>query len=107
MQLSVNLFKKNKDIYLISGDWKYNVNIFDFITTNLLNTMSYFDGYINSLCSFSQKYIIASSGNSIEYIEMEKFYQLQILEKHNNIILGVEKLKIGGKGEHLITYDNT
>ena len=59
MHLIVNLFNKNKNIYLITGDEGGNICIFDFISTNLTEEIETGKS-IYSLCSICEKYLIVS-----------------------------------------------
>ena len=100
----VNLFKKNNKIYLISGDIVGNVIIFDFISTNEISSI-YVGGWIYSLCSTNEKYILV--GNGIGELKVIDFDNKSIINNYNahNVVVGIEKIKINEKKEYIITYD--
>jgi len=104
----INLFKKNKIIYLISGDLSGNVIIFDFLSTNEISSIS-FGNSVLSLCSLNEKYILVGCYNSkeLKIIDFDNKSIVKNYSAHNNVIYGIEKIKIPEKGEYIITYDNT
>ena len=105
MHLIVNLFNKNKNIYLITGDEGGNICIFDFISTNLIKEIET-GKCINSLCLINEKYLIVSKDKNIEIIDMNNYSIVKDFSSgHNHSIYGIEKIKIPEKGEYLITYD--
>ena len=102
--LIVNLFKKDENIFLITGDESGNCCIFDFKTTNLINEIEL--GYnIKALCSFSNKFLIIADCNLIKIINMENYTIIKTFSEHN-AIFGIEKIKIPEKGEFIISYDS-
>ena len=101
-----NLFNKKGSLYLITGDMGNNICIYDFKTTDLIKEINIKDGNINALCSFSEKYLIASSGKTINITDMDNFIVAKTYSGHNNTIFGIEKIKIPEKGEFIITYDS-
>ena len=103
--LIVNLFKKEENIFLITGDESGNCCIFDFKTTNLIKEIE-LGNNIQALCSFSNKFLIAANNKLIKIINMENFTIVKIYSGHNNYILGIEKIKIPEKGEFIISYDS-
>ena len=105
--LIINLFKKDKVIYLISGDDEGNIYIFDFNSTNLIKEIKINEGEISSLCSINEKILIISQGKILKIIEMDNFCVVNEYSGHNYDILGIEKIKIPEKGEYIISYDNT
>lgn len=104
--LIVNLLKKDKIIYLISGDVGGNVNIFDFNSTNLIKEITINGGEISSLCVINEKILIISQDKIIKIIEMDNYSIVNEYSGHNNFIFGIEKIKIPEKGEYIISYDN-
>ncbi len=102
--LIVNLFKKNENIFLITGDYSGNCCIFDFKTTNLIKEIE-LGNHIQALCSFSNKFLIAANDKLIKIINMENFTIAKTYSEHNNYIWGIEKIKIPEKGEFIISYD--
>ena len=100
----VNLFKNNNKIYLISGDHVGNVIIFDFISTNEINSISV-GGIILSLCSINEKYILV--GNNKGELKVIDFDNKSIIKNYNahNQVVGIEKVKINEKEEYIITYN--
>ena len=101
-----NLFNKKGSLYLITGDMGNNICIYDFKTTDLIKEINIKDGNINALCSFSEKYLIASSDKIINITDMDNFIVSKTYSGHNNTIFGIEKIKIPEKGEFIITYDS-
>jgi WD40 repeat protein len=101
--LIVNLFKKEENIFLITGDVS-NCCIFDFKTTNLIKEIE-LGKNIQALCSFSNKFLIAANNNLIKIINMENFTIAKTYSGHNNYIWGIEKIQIPEKGEFIISYD--
>jgi len=102
----VNLFKNNNNLYIISGDEGGNIIIFDFISTKEIITISV-GGHIYSLCSLNEKYILV--GNNKNELKVFGFYNKSIIKNykaHNNLIYGIEKIKILNKKEYIITYGN-
>ena len=104
--LIVNLFNKDKIIYLISGNEGGKLNIFDFNTTNLIKEININKGVIQSLCSINQRILIISSNKSLIIINMDNYSVANEYSSHNNDILGIEKIKILEKGEYIISYDS-
>ena len=103
----INLFKKNEIIYLISGDLGGNVIIFDFISTNEISSIS-FGNSVYSLCSLNEKYILVGGDNKeLKIIDFDNKSIVKNYSAHNNIIYGIEKIKIPEKGEYIITYNDT
>ena len=101
----VNLFNKNNKIYLISGDNGGNVIIFDFISTNEISSINA-GGEIYSLCSINEKYILV--GNTFAQLKVIDFDNKSIIKnykEHNKAIYGIEKIKVDGNKECIITYD--
>ena len=105
--LAINLFKKDKTIYLISGDTNGNLCIFDFNTTNLIKEIKINGGGINSLCSINEKILIVSQSTILKIIDMNNYSVNNEYSGHNNKIFGIEKIKISEKGEYIISYDST
>ena len=68
----VNLFNKNKNIYLITGDDGGRISIFDFITTYLIKEIET-GKCINSLCLINEKYLITTKGNNLGIIDMDNY----------------------------------
>ena len=118
----INLFRKGKKIYLITGckEERLKVNIFDFVTTNLIKEIQLEskDG-ICSLCSINEKYIIVSDNCKLKIIDMESYSVVKNYSAHYddkefnkiyggdfNKINGIEKIKIPEKGEYIITYSD-
>ena len=102
----INLFNKNKNIYLITGCTSGKVNIFDFMTTNFIKEIGLENSNIYSLCSINEKYIIASCNKSLKVIDIDSYSIVKEYSGHNNNIYGMEKIKIPEKGEYLISYDS-
>ena len=102
----INLFNKNKNIYLITGCMSGKVNIFDFMTTNFIKEIGLENSNIYSLCSINEKYIIASCNKSLKVIDIDSYSIVKEYSGHNNEIYGMEKIKIPEKGEYLISYDS-
>ncbi len=102
----INLFNKNKKIYLIEGCSSGKVNIFDFMTTNLIKEIGLESSSIFSLCSINEKYIIASCDKNLKVIDIDSYSVVKEYSGHNNVIYGIEKIKIPKKGEYLISYDS-
>ena len=103
-------FKKNETIYLISGDSDSdgNVIIFDFLSTNEISSNSIGNYYLYSLCSLNEKYILVGDNNKeLKIIDFDNKSIVKNYSAHNNIIYGIEKIKIPEKGEYIITYDDT
>ena len=101
-----NLFNKKGNLYLITGNLGNNICVYDFKTTDLIKEINIKDGNINALCSFSEKYLIASSDKIINITDMDNFMVSKTYSGHNNTIFGIEKIKIPEKGEFIITYDS-
>ena len=104
--LIINLFKKDKTVYLISGDEGGNLYIFDFNSTNLIKEIKINGGNIKSLCSINEKSLILSQDKDLKIIDMDKYCVANGYSGHNYEILGVEKIKIPEKGEYVISYDS-
>ncbi len=104
--LIINLFNKDKNIYLISGGRGGKIYIFDFYTTNLINEININKGNIRSLCSINQKILIISYNKSFAIIDMNKNYVIKEYSVHDNNIYGIEKINIPEKGECIISYDS-
>ena len=104
IHIVVNLFKNNNKIYLISGDDGGNVIIFDFISTNEINSISV-GGLFCSLCSLNEKYILV--GNNKGELKVIDFDNKSIIKNYNahNQVVGIEKVKINEKEEYIITYN--
>ena len=103
----INLFKKNEIIYLISGDTRGNVIIFDFISTNEISSIS-FGNCVSSLCSLNEKYILVGGYNKeLKIIDFDNKSIVKNYSANNNDILSIEKIKIPEKGEYIITYNDT
>lgn len=102
----INLFNKNKNIYLITGCMSGKINIFDFMTTNFIKEIGLENSQIFSLCSINEKYIIASCNKSLKVIDIDSYSIVKEYSGHNNVIYGMEKIKIPEKGEYLISYDS-
>jgi len=100
-----NLFNKNNKIYLISGDNGGNVIIFDFISTNEISSIS-IGGDIYSLCSINEKYILVGDSNKkLSVIDFDNKSIIKNYKGHNKAIYGIEKIKVDGNKEYIITYD--
>ena len=102
----INLFNKNKNIYLIAGCSLGKVDIFDFMTTNFIKEIGLENSPIFSLCSINEKYIIASCNENLKVIDIDSYSVVKEYSGHNNGIYGIEKIKIPEKGEYLISYDS-
>ena len=102
----INLFNKNKNIYLIAGCSLGKVDIFDFMTTNFIKEIGLENSPIFSLCSINEKYIIASCNENLKVIDIDSYSVVKEYSGHNNVIYGIEKIKIPEKGEYLISYDS-
>ena len=101
----INLFNKNNNIYLIDGDYGGNISIFDFISTNLIKTIS-IGNYICALCSLNEKYLMAGGYNKIiKVIDMDNYSVIKEYSGHNNIIYLIKKINIPNKGEFIISLD--
>ena len=101
-----NLFKNNKIIYLICGDYGGNVMIFDYITTNEISSISVCN-VINSLCSINEKYIlIGTSNGELKVINFDNKSIIKTYKSHNKEVLGIEKIKTQNSHEIIITYDS-
>ena len=114
----MNLFKKGEKILLINFA-NDKVNIFNFgeerpkkvILLEKFSSKHLYQSNFQSLCSISQKYIIASFFNVLNIIDIEKgtvisksgfysYYGIKDIEDFT----GIEKIKIPEKGEYIITY---
>ena len=82
------------------------INIFDFMTTNFIKEIGLENSDIYSLCSINEKYIIASCNKSLKVIDIDSYSIVKEYSGHNNVIYGMEKIKIPEKGEYLISYDS-
>ena len=105
----MKLFKKEKNIYLITASNK-GINVFDFFTTKLKKVIQ-LGNNVFSLCSISEKYIIASSDYKLKIIDMDNYSVVKTYSEYPEYyegdkieIIGMEKIKIPEKGEYLITY---
>jgi hypothetical protein len=110
----INLFKKGNDIFFITGSDK-KVNIFEFKSTKL-RTRIQLGGIqlrdnpeipVYSLCSISEKYMIASNIFKLKIIDMENHSVVKEYSAHEDGcqeygICGIEKIKIPEKGEFII-----
>ena len=110
----LNLFKKGEKIYLMYCS-KNRINIFDFYTAEFIKEISIDNSqkYITSLCSISQKYLLASIDgeiHKIKIIDMDNYSvvnQSSLYKYYNynkDCIYGIEKIKIPKKGEFIIIY---
>ena len=110
----LNLFKKGEKIYLMNCS-KNRINIFDFYTTEFIKEISLDNSQntVRSLCSISQKYLLASIAGDIHKIKIidmdnysvvnqSSFYRYYNYNK--DCIYGIEKIKIPEKGECIIIY---
>ena len=101
----VNLYNKNRNIYLIDGDSKGNLSIFDFESSNLIKYIS-LNQPIYSLCSLNEKYLLAGGeGQVIKVIDMDNYSVIKEYSGHNYCISLIKKINIPGKGEYIISYD--
>ena len=102
----INLFNKNNNIYLIDGDTGGNISIFDFISTNLIKTISIGNNYIYALCSLNEKYLMAGGYNKIiKVIDMDNYSVIKEYSGHNYYIYLIKKINIPNKGEFIISLD--
>ena len=104
----MNFFKKGYKIFLIIST-NDKVNIFNFGDEKPKKAILIGDS-VQSLCSISQKYMIASNNSELKIIDMDKE---SVVPKSSFMphydgkkegIKGIEKIKIPDKGEYIITY---
>ena len=105
----INLFKKEKNIYLITGS-NNGINVFDFFTAKLKKVIQ-LGKNVYSLCSINQKYIIASCEYKLKIIDMDSNSVVKTYSEYpenytgsKNDIQGIQKIKIPEKGEYMLTY---
>jgi len=103
---AANLFKKNEKIYLICGQGDGRVIIFDFISTEEIDSIKIGNSNtIYGLCSLNEKYYLVGDDKEIKVID---FDDKKIIKKYKDIsneqILGIEKIKVPEKGELIISY---
>ena len=99
----INLFNHKNKKYLISGDDKGNVVIFDFFSKNPKPIKSIFlNNYITALCSLNEQYFLLGNRNKeLSVFDFESKSIKKTYEYKNNIEK-IEKLKIPDKGEFII-----
>ena len=106
----INLFKKGNEIFFITGS-KEKVNIFEFKSTKLKTRIQLGANIVYSLCSISEKYMIASNDSNLKIIDMENHSVVKEYSAHEDgcekrEIKGIEKIKIPEKGEFIISYSD-
>ena len=105
---SINIFKKNEEIYLINGYNGGTVIIFDFFSEEEIYSIKLGDSYIYGLCSLNEKYFLVGHQEEIKIID---FDNKTIIENNrsfdNDKIRGIKKIKIPEKGELIIGYTDT
>ena len=99
----INLFNHKNKKYLISGDNKGNVVIYEFFPKNPKPIKSIFFNYdITAICSLNEQYFLVGNKNK----ELNVFdFENKIIKKtyeYNKNIEKIEKLKIIDKGEFII-----
>ena len=99
----INLFNHKNKKYLISGDNKGNVVIFDFFSKNPKPIKSiFFNKCITALCSLNEQYFLVGNNNKeLNVFDFESKSIKKTYEYKNNI-QKIEKLKIPDKGEFII-----
>ncbi len=101
-----NLFKKNKIIYLITGQSDGRVVIFNFETTEEIYSIKIGNRNIYGLCSLNEKYFLVGDDKEIKVIDFDNKSTFKKYKDISSEILGIEKIKIPEKGELIITYTN-
>ena len=94
--------------FFITGSEK-KVNIFEFESTKLKTRIQLGEDKVYSLCSISEKYMIASNNSKLKIIDMENHSVVKEYSAHEDgcqkyDIKGIEKIKIPEKGEFIISY---
>ena len=105
----INLFKnKNDKIYLISGNDKGSVAIFDFETTVEKFSINLSNSRIYGLCSLNKQYFLVGDNKEIKVIDFDKESVIKSYNKDfiDSNIQGIKKIIIPEKGEIIISYTN-
>ena len=111
----INLFKKNNNIYLITGYSDGRVAVFDFSSAEEKFSIKLGEsGYekIYGLCSLNDNYFLVGIDTKIKVIDFDKRmcikYYIDLSEKKSiyddNCIQGLEKIKISEEREFIISY---
>ena len=103
----INLFKKGNDIFFITG-FRKNVNIFEFESTKLKTRIELGESIVYSLCSISEKYMIALNDSMLKIIDMENHSVVDEYSAHEDGCEkyqknGIQKIKIPEKCEFIIS----
>ena len=98
----INLFNQKNKKFLISGDNKGNVVIFDFFDSKQIIKSIFLNNNITALCSLNEQYFLVGNGNK----ELKVFdFETKSIKKtyeYNDNIQKIAKLKIPDKGEFII-----
>ena len=101
---NINLFNKNKNIYLIDGDFDGNLSIFDFISTNLIKFISLKET-IYSMCSLNEKYLLVGNYHKMKVIDIDNY---SVVKEYNHEssypIDTIKKIIIPEKGEYIFSF---
>ena len=102
---SINIFKKNEDIYLISGYQDGRVIIFDFFSAEEIYSIKLGDSCIYGLCSLNEKYFLVGDNKEIKIIDFDNKTTIKNYKSLSDAsIMGIKKIKIPEKGELIISY---
>ena len=105
----INLFKNKDDkIYLISGNDKGSVTVFDFDTRDEKFSINLSNSCIYALCSLNKQYFLVGDNKEIKVIDFDKKSVIKSYNKDfiDSNIQGIKKIIIPEKGEIIISYTN-